>query len=193
MIASDQFTVEKNGEELLLRARALRVQGRLVLAIERLLGAADVRPILREARQQALEHEILADKARAVHSPLGGVTKGGTTNMVEVYEYAEPVTARGLVFMDTPGFDPVSATGQVAGGANLICFTTGRGSAYGCQPSPSLKIATNTELWQRQQDDMDINCGEILERWIAGASPNSSADTTPNTAANASVDQSRSV
>ena len=94
---------------------------------------------------------------------LGGVTKGGTTNLVEVYEYAEPVTARGLVFMDTPGFDPISATGQVAGGANLICFTTGRGSAYGCQPSPSLKLATNTELWTRQQDDMDINCGEILE------------------------------
>ena len=94
---------------------------------------------------------------------LGGVTKGGTTNLVEVYEYAEPVSARGLVFMDTPGFDPVSATGQVAGGANLICFTTGRGSAYGCQPSPSLKLATNSELWERQQDDMDINCGEILE------------------------------
>ena len=94
---------------------------------------------------------------------LGGVTKGGTTNLVEVYEYAEPVTARGLVFMDTPGFDPVSATGQVAGGANLICFTTGRGSAYGCQPSPSLKLATNSELWHRQQDDMDSTCGEILE------------------------------
>ncbi|MGE0797996.1 MAG: UxaA family hydrolase [Lautropia sp.] len=94
---------------------------------------------------------------------LGGVTKGGTTNLNEVYEYGEPVTAPGLVFMDTPGFDPVSATGQVAGGANLICFTTGRGSAYGCAPSPSLKLATNTELWKRQSDDMDINCGEILE------------------------------
>jgi arabinonate dehydratase len=94
---------------------------------------------------------------------LGGVTKGGTTNMVDVYEYAEPVTAKGFVFMDTPGFDPTSATGQVAGGANLICFTTGRGSAYGCQPSPSLKLATNTELWNRQRDDLDINCGEIVD------------------------------
>ena len=94
---------------------------------------------------------------------LGGITKAGTTNMVEVYEYADPVTARGFVFMDTPGYDPVSATGQVAGGANLICFTTGRGSAYGCQPSPSLKLATNTALWERQQDDMDINCGEIVD------------------------------
>ena len=75
VIASDQFAVDKNGEELLLRARALRVDGRLVLAIERLLGAADVRPILREARQQALDHEILADKARAVHVPLAAVTK----------------------------------------------------------------------------------------------------------------------
>jgi altronate hydrolase len=82
---------------------------------------------------------------------------------VDVYEYAQPVTARGLVFMDTPGYDPISATGQVAGGANLICFTTGRGSAYGCAPSPSVKLATNTALWQRQSDDMDLNCGEVLE------------------------------
>jgi arabinonate dehydratase len=94
---------------------------------------------------------------------LGGVTKAGTTNMVEVYEYAERVTAKGFVFMDTPGYDPISATGQVAGGANMICFTTGRGSAYGCQPSPSLKLATNTALWERQQDDMDINCGAIID------------------------------
>jgi len=65
--------------------------------------------------------------------------------------------------MDTPGYDPVSATGQVAGGANMICFTTGRGSAYGCAPSPSLKLATNTVLWVRQEEDMDINCGEIID------------------------------
>lgn len=94
---------------------------------------------------------------------LGAVAKGGTSNLEAVYEYAEPVSARGLVYMDTPGYDPVSATGQVAGGANLICFTTGRGSAYGCAPSPSLKLATNTALWQRQEEDMDINCGEIVD------------------------------
>ena len=94
---------------------------------------------------------------------LGGVTKAGTTNLVEVYEYAQPVSASGFVFMDTPGYDPISATGQVAGGANLICFTTGRGSAYGCAPSPSLKLATNTALWRRQEEDMDINCGGILD------------------------------
>jgi altronate hydrolase len=94
---------------------------------------------------------------------LGAVAKGGTSNLQAVYEYAQPVTAHGFVYMDTPGYDPVSATGQVAGGANMICFTTGRGSAYGCAPSPSLKIATNTALWQRQEEDMDINCGEIID------------------------------
>ena len=94
---------------------------------------------------------------------LGAVAKGGTSNLQAVYEYAEPVSARGFVYMDTPGYDPVSATGQVAGGANLICFTTGRGSAYGCAPSPSLKLATNSALWRKQEEDMDINCGEIID------------------------------
>jgi altronate hydrolase len=94
---------------------------------------------------------------------LGAVAKGGTTNLVDVYEYAQPVTAKGFVYMDTPGYDPVSATGQVAGGANMICFTTGRGSAYGCKPSPSLKLATNTALFVRQEDDMDINCGTVID------------------------------
>jgi altronate hydrolase len=94
---------------------------------------------------------------------LGAVAKGGTTGLMDVYEYAMPVTARGFVFMDTPGYDPVSATGQVAGGANMICFTTGRGSVYGCKPSPSLKLATNTTMFERMEDDMDINCGAILD------------------------------
>ena len=94
---------------------------------------------------------------------LGAVAKGGTTNLVDVYEYAEPVTATGFVYMDTPGYDPVSATGQVAGGANMIVFTTGRGSAYGCAPSPSLKLATNTALWMRQEEDIDLNCGAIAD------------------------------
>jgi altronate hydrolase len=94
---------------------------------------------------------------------LGAVAKGGTTNLVAVYEYAEPVTAKGFVYMDTPGYDPVSATGQVAGGANLICFTTGRGSAYGCAPAPSLKLSTNTQLWERQEEDIDLNAGSIAD------------------------------
>ncbi|OZI39725.1 galactonate dehydratase [Bordetella genomosp. 5] len=94
---------------------------------------------------------------------LGAIAKSGTTNLTDVYEYAEAVGTPGLVFMDTPGYDPVSATGQVAGGANLICFTTGRGSAYGCAPAPSLKLSTNTALWERQADDIDINCGEVVD------------------------------
>jgi len=94
---------------------------------------------------------------------LGAVAKGGTTNLVDVYEYAEPVTAKGFVYMDTPGYDPVSATGQVAGGANMICFTTGRGSAYGCKPAPSLKLATNTPLYVHQEEDMDFNCGTVVD------------------------------
>jgi altronate hydrolase len=94
---------------------------------------------------------------------LGAVAKGGSTNLVEVYRYAEPITTKGFVFMDTPGYDPVSATGQVAGGANIICFTTGRGSVFGCKPAPSLKLATNTPLYRRMTDDMDIDCGPIAE------------------------------
>ena len=94
---------------------------------------------------------------------LGAIAKSGTTNLVDVVEFAEAVRTPGFVYMDTPGYDPVSATGQVAGGANLICFTTGRGSAYGCAPSPSLKLSTNTALWLKQQDDIDIDCGGIVE------------------------------
>ncbi len=94
---------------------------------------------------------------------LGAVAKGGTTNLVDVYEYAEPITAKGFVYMDSPGYDPVSATGQVAGGANLLCFTTGRGSVFGCKPVPSLKLATNTSLYRRMTDDMDINCGTVVD------------------------------
>jgi altronate hydrolase len=94
---------------------------------------------------------------------LGAMAKAGSTNLVDVVGYAEPATARGFVFMDTPGYDPVAATGQVAGGANLVCFTTGRGSVFGCKPSPSIKLATNTPMFERMEDDMDINCGTILD------------------------------
>ena len=94
---------------------------------------------------------------------LGAAAKGGGTVLNGVYRYAEPVTAKGFVFMDTPGYDPVSATGQVAGGANILAFTTGRGSAYGCKPTPSIKLATNSDTYRRMIDDMDINCGDILD------------------------------
>jgi altronate hydrolase len=94
---------------------------------------------------------------------LGAAAKGGTTPLNAVYRYAEPVTAKGFVFMDTPGYDPVSATGQVAGGANVIAFTTGRGSAFGCKPTPSIKLATNSDVYRRMIEDMDINCGDVLD------------------------------
>lgn len=94
---------------------------------------------------------------------LGAVAKGGQTALVDVYHYAEPIRARGFVVMDTPGYDPISMTGLVAGGANILAFTTGRGSVFGCKPVPSLKIATNTPLYRHMIDDMDINAGVILE------------------------------
>jgi len=94
---------------------------------------------------------------------LGAAAKGGTATLRGVYRYAEQIDRKGFVFMDTPGYDPVAATGQVAGGANVLCFTTGRGSAYGCKPTPSIKLATNSDLYRRMEDDMDIDCGDILE------------------------------
>jgi altronate hydrolase len=94
---------------------------------------------------------------------LGAVSKGGTTDLMAVYRYAEPVVSKGLCFMDTPGYDAVSVTGMVAGGANIICFTTGRGSVLGCKPVPSIKLATNTAMYKHMKDDMDLNCGSILD------------------------------
>lgn len=93
---------------------------------------------------------------------LGAVAKGGMSRLNAVYEYAEKIDEHGFVFMDTPGYDPVAVTGQVAGGCNIICFTTGRGSVSGFKPAPSLKLATNTPMYERMQEDMDINCGTIV-------------------------------
>jgi altronate hydrolase len=101
--------------------------------------------------------------ANIFEKSLGSSMKGGTGPLMEVYRYAEPVTQKGFVFMDTPGFDPCSATGQIAGGANLIAFTTGRGSMYGAKPVPSIKLATNTPMYNRLSEDMDLNCGVILD------------------------------
>lgn len=94
---------------------------------------------------------------------LGAVAKGGTSPLVDVVEFAEELKVPGFVFMDTPGYDPVSVTGQVAGGCNIVCFTTGRGSCFGCKPVPSLKLATNTPMYLRMTEDMDINCGQIID------------------------------
>jgi len=94
---------------------------------------------------------------------LGAAAKGGGTNLMAVYGYGEAVSSSGLVFMDTPGYDPASVAGMIAGGANLICFTTGRGTVIGFKPSPTIKIASNSAMYQRMEDDMDMNCGGILE------------------------------
>ena len=119
-------------------------------------------------------HKIEIDNNPSVGNKLGGLTtiyekslgavaKGGTTPLSGVYHYAEPVTARGFTFMDSPGYDPVSVTGQVAGGCNLVVFTTGRGSAFGFKPAPSIKIATNSTMYEHMVEDMDINAGQIMD------------------------------
>ncbi len=101
--------------------------------------------------------------ANILEKSLGSAMKGGTTGLMQVYNYAERVNEKGFVFMDTPGFDPVSATGQIAGGANLIAFTTGRGSCFGAKPTPSIKLATNSSLYKKMYEDMDINCGSVID------------------------------
>jgi altronate hydrolase len=101
--------------------------------------------------------------ANIFEKSLGSAMKGGTTPLQGVYAYAEPIDKKGFVFMDSPGYDPVSATGQIASGANLICFTTGRGSMFGSKPAPTIKLASNTAMYERLKGDMDINCGVILD------------------------------
>ena len=100
---------------------------------------------------------------------LGAAAKGGTTPLTGVYKYAETVTARGFTFMDSPGYDPASVTGQIAGGCNLVCFTTGRGSAFGSKPSPTIKVATNSEMAARMSEDMDVDAGTILSGSVSVA------------------------
>jgi altronate hydrolase len=101
--------------------------------------------------------------ANIFEKSLGSAMKAGTTPLQAVYEYAEPITASGFVFMDSPGYDPVASTGQIASGANLICFTTGRGSMFGSKPAPTIKLASNTPMFTRLEEDMDINCGLVLD------------------------------
>lgn len=101
--------------------------------------------------------------ANIVEKSLGSAMKGGTTPLVDVVRYAEPIDKPGLVFMDSPGYDPVATTGQIASGANLICFTTGRGSMFGSKPAPTLKLASNTPMFTRLEEDMDINCGLVID------------------------------
>ena len=98
---------------------------------------------------------------------LGAVAKGGTAPLTQVYKFAEQITERGFVFMDSPGYDPCSVTGQIASGANLIAFTTGRGSVSGYKPTPCIKLATNSEMYGRMSDDMDVNCGDIISEGVS--------------------------
>jgi len=101
--------------------------------------------------------------ANIFEKSLGSAMKGGTTPLQAVYEYAEPIDTAGFVFMDSPGYDPVASTGQIASGANLICFTTGRGSMFGSKPAPTIKLASNTPMFRKLEEDMDVNCGAILD------------------------------
>ncbi len=101
--------------------------------------------------------------ANIFEKSLGSAMKGGTTPLRAVYEYAEPITENGFVFMDSPGYDPVASTGQIASGAQLICFTTGRGSMFGSKPAPTIKLASNTPMFTRLEEDMDINCGVVMD------------------------------
>ena len=101
--------------------------------------------------------------ANIFEKSLGSAMKGGTTPLQGVYEYAEQIDRNGFVFMDSPGYDPVAVTGQIASGANLICFTTGRGSMFGSKPAPTIKLATNTPMYRKLEEDMDVNCGAILD------------------------------
>ena len=98
---------------------------------------------------------------------LGAAAKGGSTPLTAVYDYAEQVSSPGLVFMDTPGYDPVSVTGQIAGGAQIVVFTTGRGSAFGSKPAPTIKLATSDRLFQQMRDDMDLNTGDVLSAGVS--------------------------
>ena len=93
---------------------------------------------------------------------MGAAAKGGTTPLMDVLLYAERLTGKGFLFMDSPGYDPASVTGQIASGCNLVAFTTGRGSAFGSKPAPAIKICSNTKVYNYMTDDMDINAGKIV-------------------------------
>ena len=97
---------------------------------------------------------------------LGAAAKGGATPLTDVLMYGETVSRAGLNFMDTPGYDPVSVTGQIAGGCQIVVFTTGRGSAFGSKPAPTIKLATNSRLFETMRDDMDVNCGDIVDAGV---------------------------
>jgi altronate hydrolase len=155
-------TTEVYGAEHLLTRRAVTpaVADKLLERIQWWLWHAGVYGVQLDSNPSVGNKEggltTIAEKS------LGAVAKAGATALVDVYQYAEPITAKGFTFMDTPGFDPPSVTGLIAGGCNMVVFTTGRGSCYGCKPVPTIKVASNTPMFERMADDMDINAGEIL-------------------------------
>ena len=149
-------------EHLLTRRAATREVGEKLVDIIRWWEDYTKRNLM-EMNNNPSPGNKLGGLTTILEKSLGAAAKGGTTTLTAVYNYADPVTAKGFVFMDTPGYDPVSATGQVAGGANVLAFTTGRGSAYGCKPTPSFKLATNTYIYEQMKDDMDLNCGDVLD------------------------------
>ncbi|MBE0585210.1 MAG: altronate dehydratase [Desulfofustis sp.] len=157
-------TPEIYGAEHTLTRRAVSVEVGKKL-IERIRWWKDVYAVGRDVQINGVVSpgNQVGGLANILEKSLGSAMKGGTGPLMEVYKYAETVDAKGLVFMDSPGYDPPSVTGQIAGGATLIAFTTGRGSMFGSKPSPCIKLATNTPMYQWLQEDMDINCGEILD------------------------------
>jgi len=155
-------TPEIYGAEHLLTARAIEKQ-----VGERLLGLIRWWEDYTDRNGGSMDNNPSPGNKKGglttiLEKSLGAAAKGGTTPLTGVFKYAEPVTAKGFTFMDSPGYDPASVTGQIASGCNIVVFTTGRGSAFGSKPSPSIKVATNTTMYERQTEDMDINAGRIL-------------------------------
>ena len=175
-------TPEIYGAEQLLTRRAARRGRRKTDRPNSLVGVVHG-PVRRKLDNNPSPGNKEGGLTTIYEKSLGAIAKGGTA-LTEVYHYAEPVTAKGFVVMDTPGLDPVSVTGIVAGGATVMVFTTGRGSCFGCKPMPSIKVATNTPMYERMIDDMDLDAGVIL----AGSSverrrPESSTRSWPSPAA----------
>lgn len=155
-------TPEIYGAEHLLAARASSPE-----VAERLMGLIDWWRDYAERSGASIENNPsygnkMGGLTTIAEKSLGAVAKSGQSPLNAVYGYGEPITARGLVFVDTPGYDPICSTGQIASGATIMCFTTGRGSVSGFKPVPTLKLATNTPLYEHMTDDMDLNCGTVL-------------------------------
>ena len=160
-------TPEIYGAEHLLTARAASTE-----VGERLIGLIDWWEDYTQRNKGSMDNNPSPGNKKGglttiLEKSLGAAAKGGTTPLTGVYKYAEEVRARGFTFMDSPGYDPASVTGQIAGGCNLVCFTTGRGSAFGSKPAPTIKVATNSEMYTRMRDDMDVDAGSIVSNGVS--------------------------